>query len=108
MDRAVGVALDLVAVPNLDTAAANRRYLSLIDHVVRRRARRDQTDQRRRRLPDPGRHRVYQFGWDGSAFWHLSEEGGPIPDWAGHERVAFTRGNGVGASRLDPAQSLFL
>jgi hypothetical protein len=62
------------------------------------RARRDQTDQRRRRLPDPDQHRVYQFGWDGSAFWHLSEEGGPIPDWAGHERVDFTprqRGRGI-------------
>jgi hypothetical protein len=51
---------------------------------------------------------VYQFRWDGSAYRPLSDEGGPIPDWAGHERADFTRGNWVGASRLDPAQSLFL
>ncbi len=56
----------------------------------------------------PDRHRVYQFGWDGSAYRHLSNDGGPIADWAGQERVDFTGGDGVDASRSDPAQSLFL
>jgi hypothetical protein len=53
------------------------------------------------------RHRVYQFGWDGTAYRHLAGDAGPIQDWAGHETDDFT-GHGVDASRIDPAQSLFL
>lgn len=56
----------------------------------------------------PDRHRVYQFGWDGTAYRHLSDDGEPIADWAGHEQTDFTHGNGVDASRSDPAESLFL
>jgi hypothetical protein len=56
----------------------------------------------------PDRHRVYQFGWDGSAYRHLSDDRGPIPDWAGHEQADYTAGNGVDNSRTDPAHSLFL
>ncbi|TVT51469.1 hypothetical protein FNH05_14830 [Amycolatopsis rhizosphaerae] len=56
--------------------------------------------------PDP--HRIYQFGWDGAAYRPLSENGTPIRDWAGHEQDDFTHGDGVDASRTDPADSLFL
>ena len=56
----------------------------------------------------PDRHRIYQFGWDGSAYRHLAVNGRPIQDWAGNEQADYTAGNGVDASRSDPARSLFL
>lgn len=56
----------------------------------------------------PDHHTVYQFGWAGSAYHHLSAGGRPIADWAGHEQADFTHGDGVDASRSDPAASLFL
>lgn len=56
----------------------------------------------------PDRRRIYQFGWDGSAYKHLSKDGAPIADWAGNELTDFTGGNGVDASRTDPGPSLFL
>lgn len=54
------------------------------------------------------RHTIYQFGWDGTTYQHLSEHGAPIDDWAGHELTDFTGGNGVDATRTDPGPSLFL
>jgi hypothetical protein len=56
----------------------------------------------------PNAHTVYQFGWNGTAYQHLSQNGKPIPDWAGHEQDDFTKSNGVDASRTDPGRSLFL
>jgi hypothetical protein len=56
----------------------------------------------------PDRQRVYQFGWNGSAYRHLTAGNSPITDWAGHEQDDFTGGNGVDASRTDAADSLFL
>ncbi|GIG66546.1 cellulose binding domain-containing protein [Phytomonospora endophytica] len=52
--------------------------------------------------------RVYQFGWDGSAWRHLDAGGTPIPDWAGRERGDYTGGHGVHAELTDAAPSLFL
>jgi hypothetical protein len=49
---------------------------------------------------------VYQFGWDGTAYQHLTRDGEPIGDWAGNETTDFT-GNGVHTS-ADPGPSLFL
>lgn len=57
-------------------------------------------------LADP--HRIYQFGWDGAAYKHLTRDGRPLPDWAGNEQADYTSGNGVDATRSDPARSLFL
>ncbi|WP_156960572.1 hypothetical protein [Amycolatopsis taiwanensis] len=53
-------------------------------------------------------HRIYQFGWNGSGYQHLSQNGDPIKDWAGNEEGDFTQGNGVDASLTDPGTSLFL
>lgn len=50
---------------------------------------------------------IHQFGWDGSAYRHLTEDGEPIRDWAGRETTDFG-GNGVDTSRTDPGPSLFL
>lgn len=50
---------------------------------------------------------VYQFGWDGRGYRHLSADGEPIDDWAGHEETDFA-GNGVDVSVTDPGPSLFL
>ena len=52
----------------------------------------------------PDRHRIYQFGWDGSAYRHLTRNGRPIQDWAGNEQADYTAGNGVDASRSDAAR----
>lgn len=54
---------------------------------------------------------IYQFGsaaGDASTFEHLKTTSGPIQDWAGKEGTDYTGGNGVNASRNDPAPSLFL
>lgn len=51
---------------------------------------------------------VYQFGWDGHAYHHLSVDGAPIADWAGHEQADFTGGDGVDTSVTAPGPSLFL
>jgi hypothetical protein len=56
----------------------------------------------------PNAHTVYQFGWNGTAYQHLSQNGKPITDWAGHEQDDFTKSNGVDASKTDPGRSLFL
>ncbi|WP_225440011.1 hypothetical protein [Amycolatopsis eburnea] len=56
----------------------------------------------------PDRHRVYQFGWDGSAFHHLDVAGTPITDWAANEQRDYTGGHGVDATKTDAAESLFL
>jgi len=51
---------------------------------------------------------VYVFGWNGTAYQHLSSDGEPIEDWAGHETDDFTAsGDGV-ATFTDPGPSLFL
>jgi hypothetical protein len=50
---------------------------------------------------------VYQFGWDGTRYRHLSRDGEPIADWAGNETADFS-GDGVDVSRTDPGPSLFL
>jgi hypothetical protein len=51
---------------------------------------------------------VYQFGWDGRAYRHLSRDGEPIADWAGNELTDFTAGGGVDTSVTAPGPSLFL
>ncbi|WP_285742094.1 right-handed parallel beta-helix repeat-containing protein [Lentzea sp. NBRC 105346] len=56
----------------------------------------------------PDRHRIYQFGWTGSAYQHLDFAGTPITDWAHNEQRDYTGGHGVDATRTDPADSLFL
>jgi hypothetical protein len=56
----------------------------------------------------PDRTRIYQFGWDGTAYRHLTSNGTPIKDWAGHEQADYTAGTGVDATRTDPGPSLFL
>ncbi|MYZ37673.1 MULTISPECIES: GDSL-type esterase/lipase family protein [unclassified Streptomyces] len=61
--------------------------------------------------PYADKSRVYQFGSaadNASAFRHLRTAGGPILDWGGNEGLDYTRGDGVNASRTDPAPSLFL
>lgn len=52
--------------------------------------------------------RVYQFGWSGTAWKHLDQGGTAIPDWAGRERLDYTGGHGVDATRTDTGASLFL
>ncbi|GHH27619.1 cellulose binding domain-containing protein [Lentzea cavernae] len=54
------------------------------------------------------RSRIYQFGWNGSAYQHLDIGGTPITDWATNEQRDFTGGHGVDATKTDPAASLFL
>ncbi|WP_370942132.1 cellulose binding domain-containing protein [Amycolatopsis sp. cg5] len=54
------------------------------------------------------RHRVYQFGWDGTAFKHLDVGGTPITDWAHNEQKDYTGGHGLDATKTDAAASLFL
>jgi hypothetical protein len=54
------------------------------------------------------RHRVYQFGWSGTAWQHLDAAGTPIADWAGNEQRDYSGGHGVDATRTEAAQSLFL
>ncbi|MFE6746396.1 cellulose binding domain-containing protein [Kitasatospora purpeofusca] len=56
----------------------------------------------------PDRHRIYQFGWSGSAFRPLDQNGTAIPDWAGREQLDYSGGHGVDAGRTDAAASLFL
>jgi hypothetical protein len=51
---------------------------------------------------------VYQFGWDGHAYRHLTRDGQPIADWAGNELTDFTGGNGIDTSVTAPGPSLFL
>jgi hypothetical protein len=51
---------------------------------------------------------VYQYGWDGQAYHHLSHDGEPIADWAGNETTDFTAGDGVDTSVPNPGGSLFL
>lgn len=51
---------------------------------------------------------VYQFGWDGHGYHHLSRDGEPIADWAGNELTDFTAGDGVDTSVTAPGPSLFL
>jgi hypothetical protein len=53
------------------------------------------------------RSTIYQFGWDGTRYLHLSRDGEPIADWAGNENTDFS-GNGVDTSRTDAGPSLFL
>jgi len=56
----------------------------------------------------PDRNRIYQFGWNGTAFAHLDVGGTPIADWAHNEQRDYTGGHGVDASKTDSASSLFL
>ncbi|MFE4177053.1 hypothetical protein ACFRR7_34310 [Streptomyces sp. NPDC056909] len=62
----------------------------------------------------PDRHRIYQFGWDGSAFHHLDVGGTPISDWAHNETNNYTTDDllgihhGIDDSKTDPSPSLFL
>ncbi|MET9229186.1 hypothetical protein [Lentzea sp. NPDC003310] len=52
--------------------------------------------------------RIYQFGWNGSAYKHLDVGGTAIADWAKNEQRDYTGGHGVDATRTDSAKSLFL
>ncbi|MEV6520896.1 cellulose-binding domain-containing protein [Longispora sp. NPDC051575] len=54
------------------------------------------------------RHRVYQFGWNGTGYQHLDVAGTPIADWAHNEQRDYAGGHGVDATRTDPGASLFL
>ncbi|ANZ43180.1 peptide ABC transporter substrate-binding protein [Lentzea guizhouensis] len=54
------------------------------------------------------RQRVYQFGWNGSAYKHLDVSGTAIADWAKNEQRDYTGGHGVDVSKSDSARSLFL
>ncbi|WP_245982870.1 cellulose binding domain-containing protein [Lentzea flaviverrucosa] len=54
------------------------------------------------------RARIYQFGWNGSAYQHLDIGGTPIADWASNEQRDYTGGHGVDATKTDSAASLFL
>ncbi|WP_439657456.1 cellulose binding domain-containing protein [Lentzea sp. HUAS TT2] len=54
------------------------------------------------------RARIYQFGWNGTAYQHLDIGGTPITDWATNEQRDFTGGHGVDATKTDSAASLFL
>ena len=54
------------------------------------------------------RQRVYQFGWNSTAYRHLDAAGTPIADWAKNEQRDYTGGHGVDATRTDSAKSLFL
>ncbi|GAB2808949.1 hypothetical protein GCM10027200_05930 [Lentzea nigeriaca] len=54
------------------------------------------------------RQRIYQFGWNGTAYQHLDIGGTAIADWAKNEQRDYTGGHGVDDSRTDPARSLFL
>ncbi|WP_233439682.1 right-handed parallel beta-helix repeat-containing protein [Lentzea atacamensis] len=56
----------------------------------------------------PDRQRIYQFGWNGSAYKHLDIGGTPIADWAKNEQRDYTGGHGVDNSRTESAKSLFL
>lgn len=53
------------------------------------------------------RGRIYQFGWNGSQYQHLEQNGKPIADWAGRETADFS-GHGVDTSKTDQGASLFL
>jgi hypothetical protein len=57
---------------------------------------------------DGSAHTIYQFGWNGHGYQHLSVEGMPIADWAGNERADFGAGGGVDAGRRTSVRSLFL
>ncbi|MFB8079395.1 discoidin domain-containing protein [Streptomyces sp. NPDC056013] len=59
------------------------------------------------------RRRLYQLGSaaaDASAYQHLTENGAPVPDWAGRENLDYSRAPhaGVNATRTDSSGSLFL
>jgi hypothetical protein len=56
----------------------------------------------------PDKQRIYQFGWNGTAYKHLDIGGTPIADWAKNEQRDYTGGHGVDATKTDSAQSLFL
>jgi hypothetical protein len=56
----------------------------------------------------PDHQRIYQFGWNGTAYKHLDVDGTLIADWAKNEQRDYTGGHGIDASRTDPAKSLFL
>ncbi|MFS8104593.1 right-handed parallel beta-helix repeat-containing protein [Lentzea alba] len=54
------------------------------------------------------RQRIYQFGWNGTAYKHLDVNGTAITDWAKNEQRDYTGGHGVDVSKTDSARSLFL
>jgi hypothetical protein len=56
----------------------------------------------------PDHTRIYQFGWDGTAFQHLDVGGKPITDWARNEQRDYAGGHGVDVSKTSTAKSLFL
>ena len=56
----------------------------------------------------PDHTKIYQFGWDGTAFHHLDVGGKPITDWARNEQRDYTHGHGVDDSKTSTAKSLFL
>jgi chitodextrinase len=56
----------------------------------------------------PDKQRIYQFGWNGTAYKHLDVGGTSIADWAKNEQRDYTGGHGVDATKTDSAQSLFL
>jgi len=53
-------------------------------------------------------NRVFQFGWTGSAYKHLSIAGTPIADWASNETRDYAGGQGVDASMTFAGPSIFL
>ncbi|MER6461640.1 hypothetical protein ABT278_14345 [Streptomyces sp. NPDC001228] len=58
-------------------------------------------------------HRIFEFGWDGTAFHHLDVGGTPISDWAHNETNNYSpditgTSHGVDNTMTDPGQSLFL
>ncbi|MER5530478.1 hypothetical protein ABT075_38890 [Streptomyces sp. NPDC002677] len=58
-------------------------------------------------------HRIFEFGWDGTAFHHLDVGGTPISDWAHNETNNYSTditgtSHGVYDTMTDPGQSLFL
>ncbi|WP_242906710.1 RHS repeat-associated core domain-containing protein [Actinomadura terrae] len=54
------------------------------------------------------RKRIYQFGWDGSKFKHLEQNGDPIADWAHNETMDYTGGRGIVADKTFSGSSVFL
>lgn len=56
----------------------------------------------------PAANTIFQFGWTGSAYRHLSVAGAPIADWAFNESRDYTSAQGVDASRTHTGPSIFL
>ncbi|WP_407359220.1 discoidin domain-containing protein [Microbacterium sp. LTA6] len=56
----------------------------------------------------PDRHRILQFGWNGTGWHHLDQGGTPITDWASRETLDYGDGHGVHDELTDAADSLFL